>query len=170
MSDASVVLSETGEVELSDGTVVLLEELRLRQFLRLLRIVTEGTPPSMLVDGLATLGQDEGGFGANLMLLVMLGIPNAEDAVVDFIASMIRPKGLVGGPDGKPKSALTKQEIERDRAAYDELARKIENPHLEDVVILVEAIFRQSAGDFEALGKRLAAMFAVAQKTGMLKS
>lgn len=170
MSDASVVLSEAGEVELSDGTVVLLEELRLRQFLRLLRIVTDGTPPSMLVDGLATLGQDEGNFGANLMLLVMLGIPNAEDAVINFIASMVRPKGLVSGPGGKPRSALTKQEVERDNAAYESLAAKLENPHLEDVIILIEAIFRRSAGDFEALGKRLAAMFEVAQKTGLLKS
>lgn len=168
MSDSEVIETGPELVELSDGSNVLLEELKLRQFLRLLRIVTEGTPPGALANGLETLSADDGNFGANLLVMVMLGIPNAEDAVINFLASMVRPVGLVGGPGGKPRSKMTKQELERDEAAYADLEEKLQNPDLEDTLILIEAIFKRSASDFGALGKRLASMFEVAKKTGIL--
>lgn len=160
----------SSDFELADGTIVELEELRLRQFLRLLRIVTVGAPTEMLAEGIGKLADDEGQFGANLLMLIMLGIPHAEVQVVDFLLSMVRPKGLVGGPDGKPQSRMTKQEIERDKAAYDALIKKLENPSLEDTLIIIEKVFKGAATDFRALGKRLAAMWKVAEKAGMLKS
>ena len=170
MSEIDVIAPTSVEVTLSSGTTVELEELRLRQFLRLLRIITEGTPDTVLVGGLQSLAEDGGKFAANLLMLVMLGIPNAEDAVVNFLLSMVRPKGLIGGLNGKPRSKMTKQETERDNAKFDVIDRELANPTLEDTIILIEKIFEQSAKDFEALGKRLAAMMKVAEKAGMLKT
>lgn len=168
MSEIEAIDPKVTTLTLSGGAVVELEELRLRQFLRLLRIVTEGTPVPSLVGGLESLTNDNGEFGANFLLLVMLGVPNAEDAVVNFLLSMVRPAGLAGGPGGKPASKMTKQEIERDHAKIDAIEAELRNPTLEDAISIIEATFVKSAEDFKVLGKRLASMLEVARKAGMV--
>lgn len=152
------------QVKLSDGTIVVLNDLRARQFFKLLRIMTHGALPVLRDMSVFNIGPDTdpAEFGARLLSVVVLAIPDAETETIQFLQSMCRPYGLIERP------ALNKQDLERNNTLWDTLERTLANPHLDDLVTLIEAIVKRESADIQALGKRLVAMFKLAAKTGQL--
>lgn len=143
------------ELRLASGTEFDLEPLKLRQFLRLLRIVTRGAAD--VLDQAELDFNDPQGFVQTFLGMVLFSIPEAEEESIDFIKSMVKPKKLSGD---------TKTDLMRIQSLADEL----DNPELEDTLTIIQAVIEREAEDLRALGKRLGAMFAVAQKMGATKS
>ncbi len=154
---------EPEQVKLIDGTVVTIEDLRLRQFFKMLRIITRGSMPLLSDPNFFKVDTgDEDAFAKKLLTILVLSMPDAEDETVKFVRSMVKPYGLIERP-GLNKS---------DRERNDELTARVDaalaNPELEDTVSIMEKVVRREAKDMVALGKRLAAMFKLAEKTGQL--
>ena len=152
------------QVKLLSGTVVVLEDLKARQFFRLLRIITHGALP--LIQDMSLLQidpeADAAEFTGKLLSVLVLSIPDAEDETIEFIRSMCKPDGLIEG------RRLNKQDTERNTALWAGLAEELENPELDDLVTIIEAVVKRESADIQALGKRLAGMFKLAAKTGQL--
>lgn len=153
------------QVKLTTGTVVQLEALRARQFFKFLRILTHGALPNLRDANFLNLTDlDDQAFMMRLMSLVVLSIPDAEDETIEFVRAMCRPVGLI------ERRGLNKADTERNNELWTRLYTELDNPELDDLITLVEAIVRREAEDIKALGKRLRQMFNLAEKTGQLKS
>jgi hypothetical protein len=127
-----------------------------------LKIITRGAAPiipNLKVDGDTTAEE----WTQQFLAVVMLAIPESEQETIEFIASMIKPAGLIEG------RALNKADKERNDALWDAVEKDLGNPELEDLVTIIEAIVKNEAEDLKALGKRLMGMFELARKTGQLK-
>lgn len=164
MSELDALDPVPEEIKLTSGTTVVVQRLRARQFFKLLRILTHGALPLVSDGSLFQLDPDSdpGVFVTRLLSLVVLAIPDAEDETIAFLKAMCQPAGLI------QRRNLSKPEFARNTALSDQLDAELENPELDDLVTLVEAIVRREAGDIQALGKRLLAMFKLAEKTGQL--
>lgn len=138
---------------LVSGTKFDLEPLKLRQFLRLLRIVTRGA--SGILSGSDLDFEDPQLFAQNLLGMVLFALPEAEEETVDFLKSMVKPSNLTG-------------DVNKDLIRLEDLYRELDNPDLEDVVTIMQCIVETEGEDLRGLGKRLSSMFKVAQKTGMV--
>lgn len=147
---------------LSTGTVVQFEALKARQFFKLLRIVTHSATGMLgQIDGLFNgSGQDAAGRFAAMLLM---SIPDAIDETVEFLFSMVKPAHLIDRPK------LDKVQQQHNQALWDAIVKDLSNPELEDLIDLVEAIFKREADDLAALGKKLQKLLGLAQKTGQLK-
>jgi len=156
-------------VTLSTGTVVEIEHLKARQFFKFLRIITRGALPAMQDMSVFKLDgeQDAKEFAGRLISLMLLSIPEAEDEAIEFIQSMCKPYGLIERRGG---SKLNKQDVERNTELWTRVITDLDNPELDDLVTVVEAIVKREAADIQALGKRLSAMFKLAEKTGQIPS
>jgi hypothetical protein len=163
MSDELTTLLSDDEqrVTLSTGTVVLLERLRMRQFFRLMRIITHGAGSAIARTTLDVNDTMEH-FITQLLMLILFAIPDAEQETIDFLTSMCKPDGLI------ENRALTKLDRERNATLTAQLHAELDNPNPDDFVILLEAITRREAADLQALGKKLMAMFRMAQKAGVI--
>lgn len=152
-------------VTLESGLKLRVERLKTRQFFKFLRILTKGALPTVSGTNLLNLDPeaDPSEFATRLISLVLLAIPEAEDEAVDFIKSMVVPVGLVD----RPKNKL---DAERNAERWLMIDDELENPELDDVVTIFERVILNEAGNMQALGKRLAGLFKLAQKTGQLKS
>lgn len=139
------------EMRLESGTEFDLEPLKLRQFLRLLRIVTRGAAD--VLDGASLDFEDPQAFVQTFLGMVLFSIPEAEEETIDFIKSMVRPQGLTGDP-------------KKDLIKVQGLSAELDNPELEDTITIVQCIIERESEDLRALGKRLGAMFKVAEKMG----
>jgi hypothetical protein len=150
-------------VVLRSGQTVMLESLRARQFFKLLRIITHGAVPGMRDAGLFEMdGLSSDEFMGRLLSVTLLSIPDAEDETIEFIRSLCYPYGLI------ERRGLNKQDVERNAALWDQLDLELENPDLDDIVTIIEAVVKREADDIQALGKRLASLFKLAQKTGQI--
>lgn len=165
MAELSKLDPDTQTIVLSSGLHVQLESLRARQFFKLLKIITHGAMPNMRELGLNDiddLSVEE--FMGRLLTVVVLSIPDAEDETIGFIRSMCYPAGLI------ERKGLNKQDVERNKELWAGVDAELENPQLEDLVTIIEAIVKREADDIQALGKRLASMFKLAEKTGQLST
>ena len=142
-------------MQLESGTKFDLEPLKLRQFLRLLRIVTRGAAD--VLDQTRLDFEDPQAFVQTFLGMVLFSIPEAEEETVDFIKSMVVPTDLTGNPD-------------KDLIKVQALSRELDNPALEDTITIVQFIIEREAEYLRALGKRLGAMLRVAQKIGATTS
>lgn len=140
--------------KLSSGTEVEIMPLKLRQFLKFLRILTSGA--SDIWGDMRLSTNDEGQFMAGLFGLAVFAIPQAENETVDFLKSMVKPAYL---PEGADKAA---QQVRLE--AWGQLSVELENPELEDTLDLIQAIIEAEASDLMALGKRLRRMFTMVRK------
>lgn len=152
-------------VTLKSGLVVQLESLRARQFFKLLRIITHGALPGMREAGLFDMdGLDADEFMGRLLSVTLLSIPDAENETIEFIRSLCYPYGLI------ERKGLNKQDVERNKILWEALDEELENPDLDDLITILEAVVKRESEDIQALGKRLASMFKLAEKTGQLDS
>lgn len=154
-------------VTLSTGAVVRILDLKTRQFFRLLRIVTRGAG-GFLMQSELSLNDTVDGFVAKLMGVLIVAVPEAEDETLAFLSSMIEPDGLIERADLDKRSQAAA--AERNAELWAQVNEALANPELEDTLDLLDAIFRREAKDIMNLGKRLQRMFALAQRTGQLKS
>lgn len=136
---------------LESGTEFDIAPLKLRQFLRLLRIVTRGA--SDILDTASLNFDDPQDFLQTFIGMVLFSIPEGEEETVDFIKSMVVPKGLTGDP-------------KKDQIRLNELMMELDNPSLDDTITIVQRIIERESEDLRALGKRLATMLTVAEKMG----
>lgn len=152
------------QLKLTSGTVVALESLRARQFFKFLRIITHGALPVIQDFSIFNFEEDANAteFGGRLLSLMVLSIPDAEDETIGFVRSMCKPVGLI------ERRNLNKVDAERNNTLWAQLDAELENPDLDDLVTIIEAIVRRESEDIQALGKRLAAMFKLAQRTGQV--
>lgn len=146
LDDPSVPLS------LGSGTTFQIRQLRLREMLRLLRIVSVGG--SSMMGSMDFDTSDTNAFVQNFVALVIFSIPEAEDETVDFLQSMV-----MAVPTGDPKV---------DADANLALVRELANPDLEDAISIITAIVASEGNDLAALGKRLRSLMGVARKVGQV--
>ena len=147
----------TGPIVLESGTEVEVVPLRLRETMKLLKIVTRGAG-SVLEQLMGELDmEDPAAFAQTLGALVIMSIPEAENEAVAFIQAMVVPAN---------KDALTAQErVELTQKINNEL----ENPDLNDTISIIERVIRRESEDIRNLGKRISAAFKVAGKVGLTK-
>lgn len=143
----------TQPLMLTSGTVFRIKQMRLREMLRLLRIISYGA--TNMVDALDLNFDEPDEFVQTFVAMVIFAIPEAEDQTVDFLQSMVD----IGHPTGNPKL---------DDTARLELAREMANPDLQEAVTIITAIVAHEGRDLAALGKRLRSLFAVANKMGQV--
>lgn len=169
MSDVDVIQpvpENSREITLVSGTELVLQDLRARQFFKLLRIITHGAAPllpSLNLSGDTTPEE----WTQQFLAIIMMAIPESEQETIEFIASMIKPAGLV--ELGPLKRKLSEEEKKINDNLWDAVERDLSNPELEDLVTIIEAIVKNEAEDLKALGKRLQGMFKLAAKTGQLQ-
>jgi hypothetical protein len=165
MSEVDVIApvpEDAGNITLESGTVLVLQPLKARQFFKLLRIVTHGAAPI-----LPSLSFDQGDsveqWTQKFLAVIFMAIPESEQETLEFVASMVKPYGLIEG------RKLGKDDTERNDELWDSLEKDLSNPELEDLFTIIEAIVKAEAEDLKALGKRLMGMFEMAKKTGQVK-
>lgn len=142
----------SAEVELQSGTVVMVQPLKTRQFFRMLRIITRGGAHVLGSLNLsAGLGDEE--FAGQLIMVLIMAVPEAENEAVEFIQSMVLPKDLPSD---------SKEAVRVMSALRDEL----ENPELEDTISILEVVVRREGPDIKALGERLRKAIQFSDKSG----
>lgn len=169
MSDVDVIQpvpENSREITLTSGTELVLQDLRARQFFKLLRIVTHGAAPLLPSLNLSSETTAEE-WTQQFLAIIMMAIPESEQETIEFIASMIKPAGLI--ETGPGKRILSKEEKDINDSLWDAVERDLSNPELDDLVTIIEAIIKNEGDDLRALGKRLQGMFKLATKTGQLK-
>ena len=145
----------TGPITLESGTEVEVVPLRLRETMKLLKIVTRGAG-SVLEQLMGELDmEDPAAFAQTLGALVIMSIPEAEDEAVAFIQAMVAPAN---------ETSLTTQEK---ITARQSLAQELSNPDLNDTISIIERVIRRESEDIRNLGKRIGAAFKVAGKVGL---
>lgn len=148
----------TGPVVLLSGTQVEVVPLKLREMMKLLKIVTRGAG-AVLEQLMGELDlNDPAAFAQTLGALVIMSIPESENEVVDFIQAIVRPAGFDQLTDQKERIA-----------ALQALSTELYNPEMEDVISIIERVIRRESEDIRNLGKRIGAAFKISQKVGLVK-
>ncbi len=157
MSDELAALDPRPEtVKLHSGIWVQIEDLKARQFFKLLRILTHGGLP-ILQDRSLFADSTAEEFGTRLLTAVLFAIPDAEDEALEFVRSLCKPVGLIEG------RKLNKQDTERNNELWFKVISELDDP-----ITIVEAVVKRESDYMLALGKRLQAMFTLAEKTGQV--
>lgn len=153
VKDEITALLETpnGPFKLSTGSTVVIRQLKLREFLALLRIITR----SGAIGSIDFNFDDPQAFVQNLLVAILFAIPEASDETVDFVRLIVEPAVLDSAPE---------KSLEQRQALFDELF----NPDLEDIINIMGVVVASEGQDLAKLGKRLRAMFTVANKMGVL--
>jgi hypothetical protein len=162
-SDLDRIDPEGAIIALQDGTEVRVVRLRTRQFFRFLRILTHGGGEALVraIDFNAPAEE----FAQRLAMAVLFSIPDAENEAILFVQSMCRPPD-VAAPEVQ---RLSDDKVKADDAKYGALGVKLANPELEDTVTIIETVIKRETEDIQALGKRLAGLLKLADRTGQLK-
>jgi hypothetical protein len=155
-------------ITLSDGTEVKLLDLKARQFFKLLRIISHGPAMAALTNSNNLLQGDPEAVVMRLVGFLLVSIPDAYDETLAFLQDMVQPVGLKETPDSADKS-VKNSAAEHNKDRWAELIKVMDNPEVEDVVDLVDAIIKRESKDLVALGKKVASLFRVAEKTGQIE-
>lgn len=135
---------------------ILVEHLRTRQFFKLLRILTVGAGP-LLAELQISEDTDPAELTQQLIMVLLVSIPEAEEEVMDFLKSMAKPVGLV-----EPERSKADREANVEK--YTQLYVTLDNPDPQDTIELISRIIQIETPNLMALGKRLAAMLPSAAK------
>lgn len=135
---------------------VYVERLRTRQLFKFLRILTTGAGPA-LADLEIGADTDAGELTQQLIAILLISIPEAEDEVMDFLKSMVRPIDLVS-PE------RSKADKEANVAKYLSMYDVMNNPLPGDTFALLFRIVETEAPNMLALGKQIAALLPSAAK------
>lgn len=159
--EMSVLLDPPDRVKLKSGQVILLNRLKTRELLKLLRVITHGAGDRLLEElGGLNPNDDQNVFAAKMMLTLLMAIPDAESETVEFIFSLAKPVGLIDRPN------LSKQDKERNLALWENLVNELENPELDDLITILESVIVREAADLASLGKRVSSAWATVQRVG----
>jgi hypothetical protein len=140
-------------IALSSGVEAEVLPMNTIQLIRLMKVFTNGVPPEQLAGLMFGFDPEDDDFGARLVINLILAIPNAEDEVLGFIKSMLKPAGLIKG------RRLTTDERERNTQLLLKFDEATENPSGEDLIDIIEKIIVNSEDDLRSLGKKIATLF-----------
>lgn len=154
-TDIDTLASEPVPITLESGTEILIERLKTRQLMRLLKIVTTGAG-EVLSELRFSSDMDTSEFTGQLLGAVILSIPEAEDETIDFIKTMVLPANLIADAKSKPEREINAERIF-------ELSKELDNPPLEDLFTIMEQVITIEAPHMLALGKRLAVLLKLQQ-------
>lgn len=146
------------EFELANGSMVKVAPLKMRELLKLLRIVTRGG--AVLLPTLRFNGVSASDFAVQFVSIVTFAIPEAEEQAVEFVQAITLPADLQEG-DSQAVRSFNQQQI-NDLYVY------LNNPELEDFVSIIERLVYREKDNLQSLGKRLQTMFKLAERTGQL--
>lgn len=147
--DVDALSPSPDQVTLESGFVVNVERLRTRGMFKLLKIVTRGAGPILMQMRLDF--DDSEAFVGQLLAVIMMAIPEAEDEAIEFIQFMTTPAGA-------DVNAKSKGAQEKNRELFEQLARELDDPAPSDTVNIISKIIENEAHDIQALGKQLAAL------------
>lgn len=166
MSDELDAISPDVELlVMTTGFELEIVRMQTRQFFRLLKVITHGAGTKLIQEGLDFEAPPEV-FGARLLMIIAMSIPDAETEAINFLQSVAQPAGLHGGIYGKQPSQMSKQEVLDDNALWDRFREELFNPDPMDTLAIIEVLARREAEDVQALGKKLRAMLEIFTKTG----
>jgi hypothetical protein len=168
MSELDALDPVPGTITLSTGAEVKLLDLKARQFFKLLRIISHGPAMAALSNSNNLLQGDPEAVVMRLVGFLLVSIPDAYDETLAFLQDMVQPIDLKEIPTNGDKVSR-QSATEHNQAQWNELAKALDNPEIEDVVDLVDAIIKRESADLVALGKKVASLFRVAEKTGQLE-
>jgi hypothetical protein len=137
---------ERPSITLSNGMVVTTTPMRTRSLLRLLKILTRGVfwaIPQLMKAEKETVVEE-------VLGALIIAIPEAEDATIDFVKSVVT---LPGKAEAK------------DRAGLD---LHLDDPPLDDLLLIVEQVVEHEAEDLTALGNRLTGMLKLAERANQV--
>lgn len=120
-----------------DGQVCKIHRLKTREFLELMRILTNGLGPN--IGNVRLSFDDPDAIGSEMMALMFMAIPNASQEFAVFLADIVEPV------DGEQKGKV---------AAY-----LHDNPELDEMLEIFEAVARQEKDDLSALLGKARAMW-----------
>lgn len=143
----SLAPESDGPITLISGTEVVVNRLRTREMLSLLRILTRGGGAALA--DLSFTGETSD-FAASLIGVALVSIPEAADETVEFVQRMVTPTALIEG------RRLSKAEQEINSEKWATLTEEMANPELEDLFSVVERVIRVEAPHMQSLGKKLA--------------
>lgn len=149
-NDVDALSPSPDSLTLESGLVVHVERLRTRGMFKLLKIVTRGAGPIIMQMPLDF--DDSEAFVSQLLTVVVMAIPEAEDEAIDFIRFMVTPEEY-------KKDAKSKADIEKNKQLFERLAEELDDPSPSDTINIISAIIQNEANDIQALGKQLAALF-----------
>lgn len=161
MSDELKALDPESQIlTLKSGIPIKIEEMRLRQTTRLMRIVTRPVAQGLvdLNDLDISADADKEAFGARLVVILLTVIPESEDEFVDFLRSMVSPGNLIEKP------VLQKSDVETNKRLWAALDKELINPSKADTKMLIKEIISREASELRDLGKELTEDFRRATK------
>jgi hypothetical protein len=150
----------TGPLTLTTGKVVEVLPLKTREMMKLLKIVTRGAG-AVLEQLMGELDlSDPAAFAQTLGALIIMSIPEAENEVIEFVQSIVRPYGWDDLAAADRKDAVEQLSV---------LMAELHNPELDDLISIVERVIRRESEDIRNLGKRIGTAFKLGQKVGLVK-
>jgi hypothetical protein len=162
-NDVDALAAEPSDLTLVSGTVVEVQRLRTRQLFKLMKIVTRGASAALEDMELPGADADTSDFTVKLLGAVIASIPEAEEETIEFLLSMVLPKGTIH----KPRS---KADLAHNRAIFDELTDELYNPEIEDTINLLTHIIETEAEDMQRLGKQLLQIIQTTTKSPAVSS
>lgn len=147
--DLDALSPSSDTITLESGFEVKIERLRTRGMFKLLKIVTRGAGPILMQMKLNF--EDSEAFVGQLLAVVMMAIPEAEDEALEFIQFMTVPSEY--NPDSKAKGAA-----EKNKELFERLALELDDPNPLDTMNIIARIIENESHDIQALGKQLAAL------------
>jgi hypothetical protein len=157
--DVDALAPEPDVIKLASGFAVRVDKLKTRGMFKMLKIVTRGAGPIIMQMDLNFDNQDT--FSSQLLGVVFMAVPEAEQEAIEFIQSMVTPADY--NPDARTKDAEQKN-----KELFERLAVELDDPEPDDTFSIIEKIIENEAGNIQALGKRVAAALKI--QLGSLKA
>jgi hypothetical protein len=157
--DVDTIVSDPSEpITLENGSQVVIERLRTRQLMSLLKILSKGFGDSIGTLFAAINDEQEEDFVFQLLGAMFVAIPDSENETIEFVNRMVSPASLIEDPRTKAERGANEEARER-------LTTAMQNPELEDLFAIIERIIQVEGPHVQALGKRLSAMISVTNRT-----
>lgn len=144
VEDLEVILPQPGEpLVLGQDSArgeyrVVVNRLRTREFLALMRFLTAGVGPAIAeID----FGQDQAELTGELIALLVVGVAEADQEFVAFVQAVVQP---VGTSDEEQARVIS----------------EMRNPSLDDMLLIAERLAIQEAPDLQRLLGKVQSMWA----------
>ena len=156
-SETDILAGDPFKLHLDGADIdVLVEKLRTRQLFKFLKILTVGAG-SILSELRIDKDTAAEELAQELIAILVISIPDAEDETIDFLRSMVKPVDLI-----EPERSKADREINVEK--YTDLYKLLDNPEPEDTFALLQRIVKNEAPNMVALGKQIAALLPSAAK------
>lgn len=160
-ADTDPILADPSRIVLSNGETYLVERLKTRGTLRLLRIFTAGAS-DVLTQTSFSVDMDPDEFAGIFIGSLLFSIPEQEQETIDFLKNIVRPARFISDP-------RTPQEREANANEMARMYELLEDPETEDTFQIVSALITIEAPHFLSLGKRIATLLKVQRQSRIAK-